>query len=87
MLARLLEGDYLSDCLRASEKDVYRCLGRGMTNPQIADELIIGLRTVESHVASILGKLAVCNRTLAGILAPIEAVDRGDYEAAHGVDE
>jgi DNA-binding CsgD family transcriptional regulator/tetratricopeptide (TPR) repeat protein len=59
------------DELRLSrrEQDVLRLLARGMTNQQIADELVIVVKTVEKHVAGILVKLGVRNRTQAAASA------------------
>jgi predicted ATPase len=48
--------------LTARERDVLWPLARGRSNPQIAAELSIGVRTVETHVAHILGKLDLGSR-------------------------
>lgn len=45
------------------EREVLPLLARGLTNPQIASELSISERTVEVHVANILGKLGYGTRT------------------------
>jgi two-component system, NarL family, response regulator LiaR len=42
---------------------------QGMSNPDIADRLIVGRSTVKFHVSSILGKLGVDSRTEAVALA------------------
>jgi DNA-binding CsgD family transcriptional regulator len=39
------------------------------TNVEIADQLFVGTRTVESHVASLLGKLGVTHRRAAAAVA------------------
>jgi LuxR family maltose regulon positive regulatory protein len=44
---------------------VLRLLAAGKSNQQIADELVVTLATVKSHVGHILGKLAAANRTQA----------------------
>ncbi len=55
--------------LTARETDVLRLIGRGMSNKQIASQLGLGLRTVESHVSSVLGKLGLTSRTEAALYA------------------
>jgi DNA-binding NarL/FixJ family response regulator len=40
-----------------------------LTNPEIADRLYIGTRTVEFHVANILGKLGAEDRRQAAAIA------------------
>jgi DNA-binding NarL/FixJ family response regulator len=42
--------------------DVLRLLGQGCTNAQIADRLVLSVRTVDSHVAAVLDKLGVRDR-------------------------
>jgi DNA-binding NarL/FixJ family response regulator len=55
--------------LTARETDVLRLIARGLPNKQIASELGLGLRTVESHVSSVLGKLGLGSRTEAALYA------------------
>lgn len=55
--------------LTAREADVLRLIARGLPNKQIASQLGLGLRTVESHVSSVLGKLGLSSRTEAALYA------------------
>ncbi len=47
------------------ELDVLRLLAQGLTSAQIAERLVIGLVTVNSHVRSIYSKLGVTSRSAA----------------------
>ena len=55
--------------LSAREKEVLACIMSGMTNAEIAQELVISLSTAKFHVSSILTKLNVSNRAEAVSLA------------------
>ena len=48
--------------LSPREREVMRYVARGYTYKEIAAELVISARTVESHVASVLRKLQLSNR-------------------------
>jgi DNA-binding NarL/FixJ family response regulator len=50
------------DSLTEREREVTALLARGYSNRQIADELIIGVRTAETHVERVLRKLGLENR-------------------------
>jgi DNA-binding NarL/FixJ family response regulator len=58
-----------SPALTARETEVLRLIARGLPNKQIASQLGLGLRTVESHVSSVLGKLGLTSRTEAALYA------------------
>ncbi|MCG1022435.1 response regulator transcription factor [Sutcliffiella horikoshii] len=57
------------DDLTERELEVLMCLGDGLTNQEISDELFIGVKTVKTHVSNILSKLQVADRTQAAIYA------------------
>lgn len=51
------------EALTRRERDVLRLLAQGRSNDDIAAELVLSVRTVESHVASIYAKIGVSGRT------------------------
>ena len=51
--------------LTARERDVLELMAIGLTNKDIAARLELGARTVETHVADVLGKLNSRTRTSA----------------------
>lgn len=59
----------LHDDLTEREMEVLLLIARGMTNQEIADELIIAIKTVKTHVSNILSKLEVQDRTQAVVYA------------------
>ncbi|HEY3058747.1 MAG TPA: LuxR C-terminal-related transcriptional regulator [Chloroflexota bacterium] len=61
--------DTAEDVLTDREQEVMALLARGYSNRQIADELIIGVRTAETHVQRILRKLSLENRAQAIVRA------------------
>ncbi|MCW2600352.1 MAG: LuxR family transcriptional regulator, partial [Frankiales bacterium] len=50
------------DRLTAREREVLRLLARGYAYKEIAAELFISLKTVESHASAVLRKLQLSNR-------------------------
>ncbi len=55
--------------LTGRQVDVLRLLGQGFTNAQIASQLVVSVRTVDSHVAAVLGKLGAASRQEAAVRA------------------
>ncbi|MBL6798554.1 MAG: response regulator transcription factor [Synechococcus sp. BS307-5m-G39] len=55
--------------LTMREEDVLRGLCRGMTNEEIANDLVVSIETVKSHVSSLLRKLSAKDRTAAVVTA------------------
>jgi len=51
------------EVLTPRELEVLQLAGRGLSNRQIAQRLVLSPRTVESHMANIFGKLDVGSRT------------------------
>jgi DNA-binding NarL/FixJ family response regulator len=56
-----LEDDEL-DSLTAREQEVMRLIARGYTYREVASELFISIKTVETHVSAVLRKLQLSNR-------------------------
>ena len=48
--------------LTARECEVATMIAAGLTNREIAEALVLGERTIETHVSNILGKLELTSR-------------------------
>lgn len=48
--------------LSPRERDIAQCVADGLTNKEIADRLVLSVRTVEGHVAHVLRKLGLARR-------------------------
>ena len=56
------DADEELDLLTARERDVLRLIARGYAYKEVAKELFISVKTVETHVSAVLRKLQLSNR-------------------------
>ena len=69
LLQRVAEPEFKPASLTYREREVLGLLVQGKTNQEIAQTLVISLRTAKFHVSSILHKLGAANRTEASAMA------------------
>lgn len=67
--AETKKAEELTSLLTPREVEVLKLVGRGYSNPEIAEKLIISEKTVKTHVSAILRKLDLKSRISAATLA------------------
>ncbi|MCV7003901.1 response regulator transcription factor [Mycolicibacterium alvei] len=80
-VGRPLESTALSD-LTDRQYEIAQLVAKGMTNKEIAAALVIGRRTVDTHVAHILAKLGVSRRSEVANLVGAAGADARDLRRA-----
>ena len=68
-LMREIQVPHSPEKLTPRETEVLRLLARGLSNKEIGTALVIGEKTVKTHVSSILSKLDLPSRTQAALYA------------------
>lgn len=68
------ESKVTADPLTRRELETIRLIARGMSNQEIAAELVVNERTIAKYVSSILDKLHLANRTQAALYALREGI-------------
>lgn len=68
-LKRPDKSEAAAEQLTDREVEVLKLVARGLTNQEIAQELIISERTVGNHIGNLLNKLHLANRTQAALFA------------------
>ena len=63
------EQDFIPEQLSVREREVLLLAAKGLSSKEVAKQLFISERTVQTHLASIYDKLGSCNKTEALLLA------------------
>ncbi|HUF37041.1 MAG TPA: response regulator transcription factor [Anaerolineales bacterium] len=77
-LVREVRAPESPETLTEREIEVLRLLAKGRSNKEIAQELVIGEKTVKTHVSNVLSKLGVVSRTQAALYAVRSGIADGD---------
>jgi two-component system, NarL family, response regulator LiaR len=77
-VAHAPEQEATPEALTAREMGVLQLIAQGLSNQEIADELMVSESTVRAHVSRILGKLHLASRTQAALYAVREGLTAED---------
>lgn len=82
LMQEFAEGDAVptEDRLTERELEVLRLIAQGLSNRDIAGELVLSEKTVKTHVSNILAKLHLVDRTQAALYAVKKRLIDIDYE-------
>jgi two-component system, NarL family, response regulator LiaR len=83
-LKRPAKGPAAPDSLTDREMQVLRLVATGLSNAEVASQLVITEATVRSHVSNILGKLHLANRVQATLYALQEGIISLEEVRANG---
>jgi DNA-binding NarL/FixJ family response regulator len=83
-LMREVKAPESPETLTERETEVLRLLAKGQSNKEIAQGLVIGEKTVKTHVSNILAKLGVPSRTQAALYAVRIGLVSADAAGQHG---
>ena len=64
--------------LTTREMEIVRLAARGLSNQEVASELVLSVRTVERHLSNIYDKLGTRGRTGRAVLATYASAGRPD---------
>lgn len=67
----------ITESLNESEKRILACLGRGLNNHRIAEELSLSEGTIRNYISGILAKLQLNDRTQAALYALRHGIGHG----------
>ena len=70
------EGPYTAEPLTPRELETLQLIARGLSNQEIAAELVVHERTIAKYVSNILNKLHLANRTQAALYALREGLSK-----------